>query len=214
MKEDIVDKVIKEEKKVKSYDKAMVNYYSNLGLADMLNPVIKQYRKEVYINSSNGQCYNESDKFINWLSSNFSNLYRVLETYGIKRHEGYFGVDYPGKLLLGLGHLEKDEYDVFMDLYEDSWDSPKELSELIWDFLEKLYKDDPAKLGDLYEVDHGWVGIDDFIIDFTWEQFKNAIKDTKNLVDRYIKKNKKRYSKKNKKNILKTMLLKFFPKNL
>ena len=173
----------KETKKL--YDKAMVNFFDNVGLADMLNPTIKEYRELENIDECRGQCYDEANKFVYWLQDNKPKLYENLLDRGLQRVDGFFIIDEPEKLPLEFQDLEQDEYEEFLNLYEDDFDpnDPKDISYYIWKYLEEYANED--RLSDFYAFDHAWVDIDGFIIDFTWTQFKNAIYDTGNLIERY-----------------------------
>lgn len=178
-------KRIKEKTKVKQFDKALVNYYANIGLSERLIPVIKKYRAEVNIDECRGQCYNEADKFVYWLQDNDWDLFLELQDMGLQRVDGLFVIDNPEKLPLEVQDLEQDEYEAFMSLYEDDVDfnDPADVSYYVWKYLEEYANED--RLSDFYAFNHAWVDIDGYIIDFTWPQFRQAIDNTGNLVDRY-----------------------------
>lgn len=176
---------IKEETKVKQFDKALVNYYVNIGLSERLAPIIKQYRSEIDIDECRGQCYNEADKFIYWLQDNDWDLFLELQDMGLQRVDGLFVIDDPEKLPLEFQDLEQDEYEEFLNLYDDDIDpsDPEDISYYIWQYLQEYADED--RLGDFYAFNHAWIDIDGYIIDFSWPQFKEAIDNTGNLEDRY-----------------------------
>ena len=180
-----VYKRIQEETKSKPYDYALINYFSNFGLADMLNPIIIEYREAEYIDECRGQCYNEADNFVYWLQDNYQDVFLDLKDMGLQRVDGLFNIDDPEKLPLEVQDLEQDEYEEFMSLYEDDVDfnDPEDVSYYVWSYLQEYAEED--RIGDFYAFNHAWVDVDGFIIDFTWPQFRQAIDNTENLADRY-----------------------------
>ena len=169
------------------FDKAIINPSRDEELAILLNDIIKLYRKEVQVNIDRGQCFRESYRFVDWLASNnFINKSIEADIW-----EGLYIIDSPEKLPLTIMDLEQHEYDEFMDLYEDTMPPydyrdgvvEYELSELIWKYLLEHASED--RLSEFYAFNHAWVDIDGLIIDFTWEQFKDALDDLENLEERY-----------------------------
>jgi len=168
------------------YDPALINYYDDTELSNILDPLIKEYRTKEDVDICRGQCYNESDKFINWLEKNHNEIFKELDELGMQRYDGLFSIDSPEKLPLEIQDLEQDEYEEFMDLYEDDVDfhNPENVSYYVWLYLQN-YADD-ERINDFFVMNHSWIDIEGmFIIDFTWQQFKNAIINTEDLIDRY-----------------------------
>lgn len=176
---------VKNDQIKKAFDKAIINPYNNLGLSEILNDVIKEYRDKEYICDKRGQCYEESNNFVFWLQDNYTDLFEELKEYGLQVVYGIFEIDNPALLPLELQDLEKDEYEEFLDLYEEDIDlnDEEELSDTIWEYITE--NADDSRIESFYMFDHAWVDIDGLIIDFTWAQFIEAIEDTGNLADRY-----------------------------
>ena len=169
------------------FDKAIINPNSDIELASLMNDIIKLYRKEHEVYVERGQCFRQSMLFIDWLfKEGFTNDNFIAEVW-----EGLYIIDNPEKLPLNIMDLEQDEYEEFMDLYEDVMPPTDysdgvveyELSELIWKYLIEYVSED--RLSEFFAFDHAWVDIDGLIIDFTWEQFKDALDDLENLRERY-----------------------------
>jgi len=167
-------------------DKAIINGNPASQFVRELNAAIKQYRKQANaICIDRGFCFSERDNFYNWLKDNYPEL---LED-DVKVIEGQFYIDYPWLLPLNLSDMEKDEYNAFLDYIEEELGdnlnqySPMELSEAIYNFLID-YRDED-NIGDLQFFEHAWLDFDGLIVDFTWEQFKNAIQNTDDLDTRY-----------------------------
>lgn len=171
--------------KILDLDKAIMNCdESNIEMAKLLNPIIAEYRLNSKIDESRGQCYNECDNFVYWLQDNKPELYSELEELGLNRIEGSFQIDYPEKLPLTLQDLNTEEYKNFLDLYEKDVDlhDEEDTSHYIWKYIKENLQD---KIHHYYSYNHAWLFVDGLIIDFTWEQFKNAIDDKENILFRY-----------------------------
>jgi len=168
-------------------DKAIINGNPTSQFVRELNAAIGQYRKQANaICIDRGFCFDERDNFYNWLEKNKPELIKGEDVLLV---DGQFSIDYPWLLPLNLIDMEQDEYNAFLDyIEEDLGDnlnrySPMELSEAIYNFLID-YRDEDD-IGDLYFFEHAWLDFDGLIIDFTWEQFKNAIQNTEDLYMRY-----------------------------
>lgn len=143
-----------------------------------IETLIKEYTQEYNVDTTRGQCYNESENLYWWL----------VEEQGIDQEDlevvrGEFLIDNPVLLPLTLQDLKTAEYDQFIDtidsniynMYED------ELSELIWEFIQEHHKD---RVQEFYTIPHAWVEYQGEIIDVTVEQFKAS---TGNITeDNYI----------------------------
>lgn len=170
----------------REFDISIINPEDNPSLAKLLNPVVKEFKnKNDLCQSNRGFCFKHSDDFIVWLMEYYPVLYKNLMNKGLKKEEGGFQIDYPDKLYLEEWDLQKNEWQDFLDKYEDEYYYAQgnriELSKLIW----KWAKENLKRLDDFYYLPHGWVEIDGLIIDFTWLQFRHAINNKVPLKERY-----------------------------
>jgi len=170
----------------KTYDKAIINPNDWINMANIINPLIKEYRKSSIINTDRGFCKRESDNFIFWLQDEHKDIFdNLVDTANIKVVDGYFNIDYPEGIDLDIMDLNSVEGLEFMDLYEDNVDftDNRDVSHYIWEYIQHYVDDD--RLGDFYSYNHAWIDLDGLIIDFTWEQFKNAIAEQFPSIERY-----------------------------
>lgn len=170
----------------RKFDIAIVNPESNPELAELLNPIVKEFKnKNKLCQSNRGFCFTHSEDFVDWLRDEYPVLYRKLLQRGIEKIEGVFQIDNPEKLYLEPSDLESKEYEAFMDDYEDEFfkaqNDRREVSDLIW----KWAKENIDYLDDFYYMNHGWVEIEGLIIDFTWLQFRHAINNKIPMTERY-----------------------------
>lgn len=147
---------------------------------EYLDEVIKEYLDNNKVDTSRGYCFIESESLY-WYIADLGD--ENIDLDDLKVVEGYFEIDYPEKLPLTFQDLYSDEYEMFLDLYDDNFSlySEEELSEVLWEFINRYL--DKSRF---YIIPHGWLEYQGEIIDITREQFKNAIKNFKNIEDRYI----------------------------
>ncbi len=177
--------------RIKSIDKgkfdiSIVNPEDNPELANLLNPVVKEFKnKNELCQSNRGLCFKHSKDFIEWVQNEYPVLYRKLLGRGIKPIEGLFQIDNPEKLPLEDADLYDYEFEDFLNKHEDDYyyDSHNKmnLSKLIWKWAEANLE----RLDDFYYMNHGWVEVDGLILDFTWLQFRHAINNKVPLKERY-----------------------------
>lgn len=157
-------------------------------ILSLLEPIIEVYLRENTINTERHFCKIETNKFLDFLKKEFTSLFEELtEKYGSLEYEGYFEIDDPTKLPLDLIDLDQEEYELFLDLYEEDLPdfTEQELSDLIFNFIMDLDMIDMTeKLESLYFIDHAWVDIDGLIIDFTWKQFESTIEPNESAIKR------------------------------
>jgi hypothetical protein len=170
----------------KQFDTAIVNPQSNLELTNLLNPIVIEFKEKNKLSSyDRGSCFARSNDFIQWLKKTYPALYENLLNKGIDTMEGLFQIDNPPKLPLEISDLYDDEFEDFLDKHGEEYSriegKTNEISELIW----KWAKENLERLDDFYYMSHGWVEVDNLIIDFTWPQFKNSINDKVPLIERY-----------------------------
>ena len=170
----------------RKYDISIVNPEDNPELAELLNPVVKEFKNKGELCQSNrGFCFKHSKEFLEWVDTEYPVLYKNLLKQGIEPIEGLFQVDNPEKLPLEDADLYDYEYEKFLDEYEEDYfqadGDKKEISNLIW----KWAKDNLERLNDFYYMNHGWIEVDGLIIDFTWLQFRHAINDKVPMKERY-----------------------------
>lgn len=136
------------------------------GITRKYNKLTEEYLKTNQVDTARGQCYNEAESFYWWLVEE-----KGLEN--VRVVDGLFEIDRPVDLPLSLQDLKSDEYEEFLDLYDDNFDlyTEEELSEVIWEYVNK-YTD---RRSDFYYIPHAWVEVDGIIIDVTVEQFDKAI---------------------------------------
>lgn len=132
------------------------------------------------IDITRGQCLQESFEFAVYL-----------EELGLIPGEdfdivwGHFEIDNPENLPLTFQDLYTEEYNEFLDLYEDDIDTgdPDDISYWIWQYIQR-YK--PGRISKFYLIPHAWVEVYGVIVDVTKEQFSNSV-DGAITDDRYIK---------------------------
>lgn len=173
----------------REFGSSIINPEDNRELARKLDPILKQYKNTTKTLKCRGACHYEAEKFVKWLEKNYSMLYNELEP---TRVQGYFMIDYPEKLPLSAGDFSEQELDTFLNIYgdqiPDSFEyldegskEAREMSILLWEFA-KEYVKNPLEF---FYIEHEWVLIDNLMVDTSWEQFRHAIKNNKNLRERY-----------------------------
>lgn len=169
------------------FDEAIVNPEQNIELAKKLNPIIIEYRESANVCNSRHACYEESKKFYNWLKDNYENLFEELIEQGLEVAEGLFEIDNPEMLPLNEIDLENEELKEFLNLYQEQIDflDTKNFSRLIWQYIINYAEED--RINDFFYMYHYWIEIvnEGMVIDFTWNQFENAIEDKSNIINRY-----------------------------
>ena len=171
----------------RQFDIAIINPEVNPGLAKLLNPVVKEFiNKNKLCQSNRGFCVKHSNDFITWLKNEYPVLHKNLLKKGLELVKGLYKIDNPEKLYLEPLDLYEDEWEDFLDKYEDDYfyieKDKKEVSELIWKWAQESLE----RLDDFYYVTHGWIKVEGLIIDFTWLQFRRAINDKNSLRKRYM----------------------------
>lgn len=168
------------------FDISIVNPNDDIELANLLNPVVREFKnKNKLCQSNRGFCFIHSEDFLNWVDREYPILYRKLLERGISVMEGLFQIDDPEKLPLNEADLYSEEFGKFLEEEEYNYSGLKgdrrELSNLIWEWSKKNIE----KLDDFYYINHSWVDVDGLIIDFTWLQFRHAINNKVPLKERY-----------------------------
>lgn len=170
----------------RQFDISIVNSNVNLKLANLLNPVVKEFKNKSNLCQSNrGFCFVHSSDFMNWVESQYPILYKNLLNKKIRVVEGIFQIDNPIKLPLEESDLHENEWEKFLEKHEEEYfqadGDRREVSKLIWAWAQKNLKE----LYDFYLMNHSWIEVEDLIIDFTWLQFRHAIDNKIALVERY-----------------------------
>jgi hypothetical protein len=172
----------------RQFDIAIINGEDNPKLANLLNPVVVEFKNKSNLCQSNrGYCYIHSEDFVEWLKENYPVLYKNLSKLSFEGVEiviGQIQIDHPEKLPLGEEDLYPEEWEDFLTKHGEEYDKLGDdfkKSELIW----KWAKKNLDRLDDFYYMSHSWVEIYGTIIDFTWLQFRHAINNKVPLIERY-----------------------------
>lgn len=172
-------------------NKAIINPEKDRELAEIISRVIDEYNMDSNYDKfcARGHCYNQSQQFLDYVDHEVDIDIRwyLLQDEGLRLIEGLFEIDRPEEMLLDYNDLYDNEYDEFMDLYGDNpgLDDPEELSYLIWEYIKNYASED--RIEEFYEFEHVWLETyNRLIIDFTADQFKNAINNNnRNIASRY-----------------------------
>lgn len=166
------------------YHPAIINPETNPELADLMNPLVKEFKiNMITCDANRGPCYNNSKDFLKWLESKYPTQYKNLKAKGIQMIEGLFKVDDPRGIKMTLADINDYEMEEFMIWVGEDYDIDNEDFTLdLLEFLAERYEDD---LDDLFYWNHGWVEVNGLIIDLTWQQFRHAINNKENLEERY-----------------------------
>lgn len=168
----------------RSYHPAIINPETNPELAELMNPLVKEFKiNMITCDANRGPCYRNSEDFLKWLKFKYPIQYKNLKAKGLKTISGLFKIDNPQGIKMSISDLNNEELNDFIDWAGIGYnvDNKNFTADLI-EFLAERYPDD---LDDLFYWNHGWVEIDSLIIDLTWQQFRHAINDKKNLEERY-----------------------------
>lgn len=170
----------------RQFDIAIINGEDDLELANLLNPVVVEFKNKSNLCQSNrGFCYAHSNDFVQWLEKEYPVLYKNLMKKNLMVVEGLFQIDNPEKLPLDESDLYSEEFEEFLDQYEEEYwqlDGDRNgISQLIWMWAQENLE----RLDDFYYMNHGWIEVDGLVIDFTWLQFRHAINNKVPLIERY-----------------------------
>lgn len=147
-----------------------------------LKDLIKEYLNTNTVDDSRGQCYNETESLYWWLVDLDDPLIDLEELEVVR---GNFIIDYPQKLPLTLQDLHSNEYNEFLDYYEEQVDlnDSIELSETIWHYVNNHLSE--SRIMEFYIIPHAWLEYYEEVFDITKNQFKNAVEDFNDIKDNY-----------------------------